>query len=679
MPLTTADADLVLTATDGVTELPLMLVLEHDDKGIRQPKRWDEALDASDANTPLQEWLEPVVQEFWFGGVGVDYDVALGLDTFSSPGYILPGGAAFDVDLPASGNSNSPINDIVEFDGDVWVAQQGSTTVAGRVIRIVDGTAAPANSLTLTVGEYVRGMIATHDDDNNAILLVGSTDVNGASGRLHMWDGSGLWTSTAPGAFGGAGRGRMAQVWWETEDGLGGMRLVSVASNRGHISYTKPNSDPMDPASWIDFVATGSTQPGGDLVAARRHIWYNGRDNLFDLDEQGNSPALTSYTPLHQGNGLAVAYLDGYVYRSLGQGLDRVKVDAASVVQENPGLCTPGYLTRSESPWTTGWTTALLPWNGGLLCATYSLQMSRAAIWWGKDRNVVGVETPNPMVWHGPYAINSEQSTVSRMLATDISLSSETRLWAATWTTSQAAPPKLSWISLPTTGGALSNLRTSGAHRYADGAGSGVWQPFARLETLPDTAGDKASMKHINDVAIGSLGLGDPDEDTRIEVSTRADPTPSQTTWGSAQTVDTSPTETFTPDTLSGNKIQHRFDFYSPSGAATPPKPAILDSIRTTYFKISPDVDTWTFEVEYGEGVGALSNSDWGNRGQSVEWYTDRLLELCRGGRTTLRTRDDRRWVVKVKHLLPRASTLHEGQYGRTVRARITMAKLSAA
>lgn len=680
--MTSADWDFEIQALDG-TWLPLMLVLQADEHGVRQPKEFAEAIAAAATDEPLSEWLDPRPQESWFGGIGIDYDVAPGCDTFTSPGYVFPGGQAVDVAVTTSQNTASPIVAMTEFNSMFWVAQRGTGVASSaRVMVSTDktgvGAGALINSLNLGVGEYIRDMTVAQDGNGNLRLYVSSSDVDGATGRLHAHDGT-AWTSTAVNAFAANGRNRMAAVWWTDQDGITGQRLVAISSNHAHISYTKANSNPMIPSNWIEGVRTGSAQPGGELVAARKHVWINGRDNLFDINEVGESPSLTSYTPLQQGNGLCVAYLDGWVYRSFGQGIDRVRVDQGAVLQEAPNICTPGWGTKAESPWLIGWATALLIWNGGLLCATHSVIESKPAIYWGKDRSHIGVETPNPLVWHGPFAIGPANTTVSRMAITEIGLTNEVWLWAATFLTDQASAPTLARISLPGAGGAMANLRGGGAHRYADGAGSGQWQPYSRLELLPDTVDDKAATKHIHQITYGTLNLGSPTASTRLEVYTRADPVPGSGAWGSAQTVAVSPTASVTPVAASGNKVQNRVDLFSPSGAATPAKPAILDSIRPEYWKTVPDVDAWTFDAEYGPGVVSLSNMDWANRGLSVDAQTDALLALCRGGRTVLRDRQDRRRTVKVKHALPRKTTLIDGPYGKRMTVRLTLADLGPA
>jgi hypothetical protein len=431
-------------------------------------------------------------------------------------------------------------------------------------------------------------------------------------------------------------------------------------------------------ASWIEGVKVGGGEPIMDLAAARRHVWLSSAQNLYDLDELGNSPALLDYTQAHRNNAFGCLYHGGYVYRGLGIGLDRVRVDQGAVLQEAPGLCSPGYATPAENEWLTGYVTAITTYAGGIVVATLSSQLGRAAIFWGKDRTDLGVETLNPLVWHGPFAVNNEGAIVTKMLPQVLAGSGdETRLWVATYSTSQVDNPRLSYISMPSVGGAMQDLRSGGKHRYATGAtGSTTWQPYSRVYGLATTVGDKGSTKYIYQLTVGSRGLADP-AGTKLTAYVRADPAPTSTAWGTGTDILVGPASTITPAVTSGNKLETRIDLISPSGAATPPKPAILDSIRTTYWRTAPDLDTWTIPIEYGPGIYGIDNGHWPNQSRDVTWTTNALIEMCRAGRLVMRTRQGQRWSIKVKHFFSREASQHE--QGKTVRGQITVALLGVA
>lgn len=692
--VTTSSADIELI-NNGVV-VPLMLARPHKDDGsvADGPITIQEALVASGAGMPLSEWLEPLVIEDWFSGIGLAYDAAPGCDTFSAPGYVLPGGHAVDVTVPATNTSASPIIKITEFDDEHWAAQQGTGVAnTARVLRSVDGGTTWTNSLNLGANEYLRDLLVARDAaTGTSYLWASSSELGQQTGRLHRWEASGVaWVSTPlspdPASFGSWGRNKMVSVYWEGQDGVGDWRIVTLSTAHGHISYTRPGSDPMDPDSWIEGVQVGKGEELIGLVAAKRHVWLISRENVYDFNELGDSPALTSYTLVHRGTDpRAVLYHNGHVYRSLAVTLDRVRVDQGPIISEYPGICSPGWGTKAESPWLTGYVTALSEWLGGILCATFvpsSVLGGRSAIFWGVERETVGIESPNPIIWHGPFAITSEQSVVSAMhvSASDIT-PSFTKLWVSTWNTSQLAAPKLSYISLPPAGGAFSDLISGGGHRFATGAESGVWQPISQLYGLTTTVGDKGSRKDLYQLAIGTRGLptsAPSGTDPYLTVYNRADAAPASTAWGSGVAVTTGPVLDITPDTTSGYRLETRLDLFSPNGAATPPKPAMLDSVRWTYWRTAPDLDTWTFDVEYGDGVFSLYNSPWVNQGRGAQYYTDALVAMCRAGRLVMRDRQNNQWNVKLKHVLPREATQHDGVYGKTLKARITVALLGVA
>lgn len=679
MPITSSVADIELI--DGSTVLPLMLVRARKSDGSEadEPITIQEALVASGAGAPLSEWLEPHIIEDWSSGIGLAYDVALGCDTFSAPGYVFPGGAGVDVTLPATNTSGTQLVAFADYGGDLFVAQRGNGTAnTGRVMRSVGGTAAFADSLLLGAGEYLKDLLCAANGAGAYRLFASSSNVTDGSGRLHAWDGA-AWTSTAALAFGTNGRNRMVRVYWEGEDGVGDWRVVTYADSNGHISYTRPGGDPMTPADWIEGVKVGGGEAMDLLAVARRHVYLVSPENTYDLDELGNSPALTSYTPHHRGNGRACIYFDGFVYRSLGTGLDRIRVDQGPILQERPGLCSPGWATKAESEWLTGYATAFATYLGGLLVATFSAPLSSAGIFWGVPREINGVETPNPMVWHGPYAVSQPGVDVTKMHVTSTdNTPSSTRLWVAVFPNTQVDPPTLSWISLPSPSGAMADIRGGGGHTFATGAGSGMWNRTCQLWGLANTFKDKGSVKEIYQHTVGSRGLGTP-AGTKLTIYSRSDPAPASVAWGTGRDITVGPTEDSTPAVTRGNKIETRIDLFSPGGTASPPKPAILDSLRTTVWRTAPDLDTWTFDVIYGDGVYGLSNGHWPSQSRDVTWTTNALIAMCRAGRLTMRDRQGQRWSVKLKHVLEREASHHDGIYGKTMRARITVAVLGAA
>jgi hypothetical protein len=300
-------------------------------------------------------------------------------------------------------------------------------------------------------------------------------------------------------------------------------------------------------------------------------------------------------------------------------------------------------------------------------------------VFWGKPKRSYDPDQENPLRWYGPFIVGTEAAVITRMYAMTLSSApTQTRLLLASWHTNQSSNPRLAWVSMPSVGGAIAGLAAGSGHRFATGSGSPLYNAVCRLEMLPDTRGDKSSTLFIHEQSFGTENLDDASDPT-LTAYTRADAVPTSTAWGTGVTVNDSPTQTVTPATTSGNKIEQRVDFFSPNGTSTPPVPAILDSTRMTYFRTAPSVDSWTFDVEFGAGVVDIYGTPWENVSLSTDWFQDRLTALCRGGRTTMRDRNDNRWTVKLKQAQFREVTLHEGVYGKTMVARLTIAILGTA
>jgi hypothetical protein len=683
MVATTSAYDLEILAADQTTWVGLMLARPLDQRGQvvpGAPVTVAEALTAADTDLPISKRLALSIQEDWFGGVGISYNEAPGVYT-RTPGYAVPAGAATEITVTAVQNSASPIVATEQYGDSLWFAQQGTgTAFSGRVLRSVGGGATLTNSLNLGAGEYLRDLQNFDNGSGTNVLWASSSDNTNANGRLHRWNGS-AWTSSAPGTFGTWGRGPMTRVWWVTKDGLGASRLVTISSGQNHISYTKPNSDPLLAASWVEGVPIGSSFNLNELVSSRRRVFAMSFDGLFDLDELGNSPNLTSYTAamIHSANGRAGIYHDGYVYMSLGQGLDRVRVDEAGALQEIPGQCAPGWGTRAENRW-SGYTTALAVDQGFLVDAIYSPSQGQSAIFWGKDRQTLGIETPNPLVWYGPEVVSATATVVTHLRVaspTVVPGLSSWVLWVAAWDVSQANPPTLHQISLPSAGSPLSDLLTNGSHRFATGSGTEIWQRECRLHLLPEPFGDTVSNKFLHQHGFATRGL-DPATGIKLVLETRADAAPGSISWTTSNDVTVSPQQDVAPSNpVAGHRIERRISFLSPQGRATPAKVGVLDAVRTTAFKVVPDFSVRSLQVEYGAGVVNLDNVDDGSTDRSPDWISDQLTQLTRFGRTTLRDRADQRWTVVLSQVLDRVETLHDGPGGKSVLARLEVVVLA--
>lgn len=690
----TASADITLLAVDGATRIPLMLAEVRDDKGNVLDRTIDEVLAAASADSRLGDLLEPAVQRTWARGAGLDYDFAAGLCTrmgvvdsaVGELGQVVPAGAATEVNVTTSGSSFSRIVAIEEYNGDRYVCQVGDGTAnTARVMKQTGGTGALANVKSLGAGEYIRGAVTADDGSGNPVLFVTSSDTGsfdaGKNGKLHKYDlRTGLWTSTPAGRFGEtsvgandgtAGRNAIVKVNW-TIDGVSAWRLVCI-TGPNTIAYTRPFSDPMTSSAWVEGVKVDTTAGLMSLAAARHHVWAGAGDGLFDLDEQGNTPNLIGYEiPRHPLNGACTRYYNDYVYMNVGNTLHRIFVGEAGALQAMPGACGPCWGTAARNPW-SGPITALGEDQGYLIAATFNYATSRAAVWYGIDRDVARIDSPNPIVWHGPEIVGSEDLAIFFMRTTSLGAGLGMNLWlTATPSTPFSGDPWMGYVSVPLAGSSLADLISGGAHRFATGSAStSAWNATCQLWSLPEAWQDPVANKIIDANGINSAGLGG---NTRLDVYNRADPAPGSTDWGTGVPYTLSPVQNGAPvEATQGYQHEYRVDFFGDEDA-----PAVLNAVRRTALRRVPALMTYQMDVEYGDGVTDLQNGR--DEAISPDQVTTLLKLLTEGGRTTLTTPLGQRYTVVLKQMLAGRATFGEdGPYGKRVRTRLTVALLAEA
>lgn len=617
-----------ILARDQTTWLPLVLSPRVNRNGETVPGALasiSEYLASAESDARVTPRVKLVRRERFDGGAGVSYNVAPGV--YARNDFAHPAGAVTDISLPATNNSASRLEAIEQYGGggDIFVAQRGTGTAnTGRIMRSVAGTGALADSKTLGANITVRDLCI------HGGYLYAAWNESGVGGGLSRWDGSG-WTDTPSNTFGTNERRKMKKVFWVV-DGIGASRLVTISGDRA-ISYLRPGGNPMTAADWVEGVTIDCEGTLQSIAAARQHIWLGATDNLYDLNGLGESPALTAGLLRHIGTGVATQYLSDYVYISEGSGLQRVYVGGGALVQEVPGPCAPCQFTPAENEF-RGQVSCMTTDQGMLVAATYNHSTARGAIWWGIDRQAVGVETPNPLAWYGPEVHSSEDQVVISMKVA--SVSTGLRLFIGSNPNVISPTAHLSWVSLPLAGTPLQDLTSGGDHRFATGSGSGVWNAESYIQFLKEGGDDRVSNKLIH--SYGSIARGlDQASGTKLRHKVRADVAPGATTWTESQDVPADSTELIPTSVFQGRQIEERYDFVSPSGTATPVKVGVLDACRIGVWEATPQTRARTVPCESGTSEAI-----------SPDTVTDELIRLTTYYRTTLRERNGKRWYVKV-------------------------------
>ena len=676
--LQTYDFEVLLA--DGTTWMGLMLARPRGEDGTPvegAPLTLSEAIAAFENDLALSKRLTANVQEDWFGGVGIAYNVAPGVYT-RTPGYALPAGDDTEVYTSLAGTSHTPLPAIREFNGDsrgdaIWIAQTGDGGAnTARILRYVSATNTLSNDYSLGAGtQFFRGLEVFDNGSGTKVLFASSsnapywiTNAPGTVGYMHKLEG-GVWTQSAA----MSGRNSLTKVFWVDQEGIGAWRLVAI-DGPSTIAYTVPGADPMNPADWIEGVKVDSERLLS-LTAAKSHVFLGGVDGIYDLNELGETPNYAPHLAQMRSpwNGAVTQYHDGYVYFSTGSGLERVRVDQGAVVEENPGQCSPGWGTRAEHEF-RGNTTAMCTDQGWLVNATWNTTSQRAAVWYGRDRQVVGVDTANPLVWHGPEVVGNANYVITAMRVSTIGAGTGLRLWLAAYPSGSTAAPWIGYVSVPVAGAPIDDLISSGVHRYATGSGSGTWNATSRLHLLDEGFGDRVSKKILH--KHGFETRGPLSSTTKLTFETRADAAPGSTTWTTSDDVTTSPQQEITPATVvSGYRIGRRISFVNPSGTATPPVVGVLDAVRTTAWLVQPDVTVRVLDVEYGDGVADAHGGTQHAEMLDPDTITQHLIDLTRAAPTTIRDRQGKRYTARFEQVLDREETLGSGTWGKTVKARI--------
>lgn len=652
----------------------------------------DSALSPAASDSPVTQAPVAGVRESWVRGIGLDYNIAPAVDTRVDE-YAFPAGASVPITIPTGvGNTNdNPLVAFCEFNSAalgvtsaLLIAQEGSaSTYGGRILRSSNGTgtgggAFAAVTMTdignpyLAAGEYMRDIIVADNGVGTQVLFASSSNASGLNGRLHKSvDGGATWTSTAASYSTGTndGRNKMAVQYAQGEDGAGGNRIVTI-SGPNTVAMTIPDSDPMLAASWIEDIKIATPGKLVRIVSARRTWWLtDSYGKTYYLDELGHSGSLESYGTTQQaGSGSVALYRDGWVYVNQGRAFRRTRVGEGNVVTESPGNCSPGWNTPARSTYLQGYPTAVCEDQGGISLALHNPTTGASAIFWGVPREVVQVDAPSPLIWHGPLQFWSVNHKVTAMMTASPASTGDMRLWVAAQSLVGGAPA-LMYFYTPSSGSSLDDLVSAGPMKFTTGNGL-LMAPFTNqssyLELLPDTGEDKAALKVLYQVDAGSEGPLS--STTKLTVKARALTGPNSPSYTSLGDITASPSQAITlPTVTSGNKLQFRIDFTSPDATATTPVIAILDSFRTLWWQESPVFRTVELPIVYGDKAGPdrLTDSEW-----DPDDITTWLLAATGSLAVTYRDRIGKRWTFKLRQFFNRRESLHDwGSYGKTVHA----------
>lgn len=682
-------ADLQILDVTGAVWLPMLLVAETDEKGQKQPKTLRDAIQASRVGTPITDQLIELRADRFIRGIGLDYDAAYGLYTRGgidvdgpepedegaseeSGGYVCPAGEVVEVDITTGVNAG-PIVARAEYGGNLYFAQQGDGTAnSGRVLSFASGGTTAAVSLALGANEYVRGLCTGPNGSGGTRLYAFSSDGGVQSGRVHEFDGS-SWTSTAAATFGTNGRGPACTVMWRDREGIIYPRLVTI-SGQNTIAYTKPNASPLLAASWVEGVLLGTSYQLRDIAASRGHVWVSADDGVWDFDEVGNTYNLLSEAigAVQPGNGHMILYADGSLYYSLGRGMTKLNPDAG-ILQEQPGQCAPGAFARGENPLKGYVTAGCVDMAGWVGVAVFNTTTRQSFVCWGKSREQLGIKSQNPLIFHGPEWFSKAGSDlrVTRMGLS--ALAGDLRLWVAAIKDTSPNTPRLFYQSQPLAGSPIQDLYSGGAWRCTTGATNADAVPFARLDLLPTTGGNRGSALSLHEHTF--ITRGPLDADTKLTLYVRADPAPGSASWGTGSDITDSPTQTLQEETtVEGSVIGRRIDFFAPDGSADPPTVPIFVAMWTTSWITAPQFGVRDLLVEYGKGA-----VDWENvsNGLGADVITTNLAALL-GKRTTMRDAWNTEWAVRVMQAFTRETEIDPEGSGnqKYVQARIRLALL---
>lgn len=305
-----------------------------------------------------------------------------------SAGMVLPAGALTELSVPVTVTGDPQIL------GDFHLGSHWYLISTRYIFRFVNGVGNP--EVFYDHGsETFDGTAVVADYGGTRTAFLGRS-----VGGFSKFDGS-TFTHTA--SF---GRSKLAAVWFTTPSGVSVRHLVGTGADEYRITTCPLSSDPMSAGSWgSDIVVGEGAYPIRSLTSAGRHVYVNTTGGVYDLNELGETLALTPY---HQDgadaeNGLACRFYDRYVMYNSVLGIDAVDVSQPGLRHADPFWVMPGGETgqSNETPIWGRPTSATI--DGGWYVTSIFNNRDSYVIY-GKPRPKLGVEGPTPWVWHGALA-----------------------------------------------------------------------------------------------------------------------------------------------------------------------------------------------------------------------------------------------------------------------------------
>jgi len=417
---------------DDVTYLGLTL---YEDRQTPKAVR-STFLPAASTGSPLED----ATVSDWSNGMGYSqpglvrngYAYGVGVDT-RSPGLVMPAGEV----------ENIPITSVITDD----VAILGSFVFDGTLYLISTRYVFAELGGEEIIGNYDAG---SETFDGSAVVCdyAGSRVVflgHAGGAKLTKFDGSAYTTVSNHGYH------SLTAVYWTTMDGVSVRRLVGATGTRT-IKHCPLTSDPMLSTSWSAEITVGEGEHDiRALVSAGRHVYVCTNGGVYDLNELGETLALTPYHGelKETYNGLNSRFYDKYVMFTHALGVDAVDVSDSMKRHVSPYWVTPGAEggTPNETPIWGAMTASAF--DGGWFVAAISNNRDTYVLY-GKPREKAGVQGPSPWVWHGALAkFTNETITHMRVRSAAYDGVVARYLWIATAPYDGDGDPKVYRQSLP--------------------------------------------------------------------------------------------------------------------------------------------------------------------------------------------------------------------------------------